>query len=326
MIPAISFAYENPELDIMDRVPRNAKRDHLVNSKLICFAYLQIGVIQASAGMYTYFLILNDYGIRPHTLWGLSILKNPLPNDSDVYNAQNTDLVQGGSSAITTTTGFNGVTCPGTYEGTSATSTSGCRYGHTKMLFPDGELESRREDLTPLAWDKTRNNKVDIRLYYAFHRDADSWTKCRWSTANEAPFFYTASYSSEWHPVCYSTEALKYAQSGYLASIVCVQWADLMICKTRNLSLSQQGMVNMFGNFGIFSETALVAILCYVPPFNVALGTRMIAFPHFLVPSFSFFTAIFLYDEVRKIWLRQGMVREDGRLRLRGWVVQNTYY
>jgi len=40
MIPAISFAYENPELDIMDRVPRNSKRDHLVNSKLICFAYL----------------------------------------------------------------------------------------------------------------------------------------------------------------------------------------------------------------------------------------------------------------------------------------------
>ena len=80
-------------------------------------------------------------------------------------------------------------------------------------------------------------------------------------------------------------------------------------------------MVNMFGNFGLFSETALVACLCYIPPLNVALGTRMIAFPHFLVPSFSFFTAIFLYDELRKIWLRQGMVREDGRLKLKGWIV-----
>jgi sodium/potassium-transporting ATPase subunit alpha len=72
MVPAISFAYENPELDIMDRVPRNSKRDHLVNTKLISFAYLQIGVIQASAGMYTYFLILNDYGISPKVVWGLS--------------------------------------------------------------------------------------------------------------------------------------------------------------------------------------------------------------------------------------------------------------
>ena len=40
MIPAISFAYENPELDIMERFPRNAARDHLVNAKLISYSYL----------------------------------------------------------------------------------------------------------------------------------------------------------------------------------------------------------------------------------------------------------------------------------------------
>merc|ERR1712151_97208 len=65
MVPAISFAYENPELDIMERYPKNSKRDHLVNSKLICFAYLQIGVVQASACVFTYFYVLNDFGIRP---------------------------------------------------------------------------------------------------------------------------------------------------------------------------------------------------------------------------------------------------------------------
>merc|ERR1719506_3638137 len=109
MVPAISFAYENPELDIMDRVPRNSKRDHLVNSKLICFAYLQIGVIQASAGMYTYFLILNDYGIRPHTLWGLSILKNKLPRDTDIYMAANSELVNAGTTPASDS--FTGVEC-----------------------------------------------------------------------------------------------------------------------------------------------------------------------------------------------------------------------
>jgi len=72
MIPAISFAYENPELDIMDRTPRKSKLDHLVNTKLISFAYFQIGVIQASAGLYTYFLILNDFGFRPQGLFYLS--------------------------------------------------------------------------------------------------------------------------------------------------------------------------------------------------------------------------------------------------------------
>jgi hypothetical protein len=87
MVPAISFAYENPELDIMDRVPRNSKRDHLVNTKLISFAYFQIGVIQASAGMYTYFLILNDFGVRPTGIWQMSELILPGPGPLDKYDA-----------------------------------------------------------------------------------------------------------------------------------------------------------------------------------------------------------------------------------------------
>lgn len=107
---------------------------------------------------------------------------------------------------------------------------------------------------------------------------------------------------------------------------MCVQWADLIICKTRNLSLAQQGMINQFGNFGLFFETALVALLLYVPPLNIVLGTRQIPFPHFAVPSFSFFVAITFYDELRKIYVRNGMVRENGKLKLKGWVVQNTYY
>jgi sodium/potassium-transporting ATPase subunit alpha len=40
MVPAIAFAYEHPELDIMDRHPRNAKRDALVGRKLISYSYL----------------------------------------------------------------------------------------------------------------------------------------------------------------------------------------------------------------------------------------------------------------------------------------------
>jgi magnesium-transporting ATPase (P-type) len=35
MLPAISFAYEKPESDIMARAPRNAQTDHLVNARLI---------------------------------------------------------------------------------------------------------------------------------------------------------------------------------------------------------------------------------------------------------------------------------------------------
>jgi hypothetical protein len=36
------------------------------------------------------------------------------------------------------------------------------------------------------------------------------------------------------------------------------------------------------------------------------------AFVHFAVPSFSFFTVLFFYDELRKIWLRRGLERVGG--------------
>jgi hypothetical protein len=57
----------------------------LVNAKLISFSYLQSGAIQAAAGIFTYFYCLNDFGIRPATLFGLSGIKSRLPNKDDIY-------------------------------------------------------------------------------------------------------------------------------------------------------------------------------------------------------------------------------------------------
>jgi len=265
--------------------------------------------------MYTYFLILNDFGIRPSCVWRLALQRGPLPAETDVYQRDLDNTVN--------------------------------RYGHSGYSDPalediiknepDGFGSDKfYEATTALAWDYTNSGKLDVRLFYSYKNEAnpngsirepDQWTKCRWDPAGSGfPEFYKWSHVTEGWPICYTTEALKYAQSGYLVSIVCVQWADLMICKTRNLSLSQQLMINTMGNFGLFFETALVAGLLYIPPLNVALGTRQIPFAHFAVPSFSFYIAIFFYDELRKLWLRSGMVREQGRLKLKGWIVQNTYY
>ena len=104
MVPAISMAYEDAEADIMKRCdlrvlkyscdscpshhevgsfisifeairtprrpPRNAATDHLVTGKLMCLAYLQIGIMQALAGFYAWMLVLNDYGFPPVVLIG----------------------------------------------------------------------------------------------------------------------------------------------------------------------------------------------------------------------------------------------------------------
>merc|ERR1711968_353390 len=66
-------------------------------------------------------------------------------------------------------------------------------------------------------------------------------------------------------------EALHHAQCGGFICIIVVQWADLMICKTRWLSIRQQGMENPAMNFGLLFETILGSFLCYAPVASYAL-------------------------------------------------------
>ena len=74
MVPAISLAYEKPESDIMMRKPRDPRKDRLVNFRLISLTYGQIGVIQALAGFFSYFVVMAENGFLPHTLLGIRTL------------------------------------------------------------------------------------------------------------------------------------------------------------------------------------------------------------------------------------------------------------
>ena len=55
----------------MERKPRDSKRDNLVNSRLIGMSYGQIGILQALAGFFSYFVIMGENGFLPLTLLGL---------------------------------------------------------------------------------------------------------------------------------------------------------------------------------------------------------------------------------------------------------------
>jgi len=42
---------------------------------------------------------------------------------------------------------------------------------------------------------------------------------------------------------------------------------------------------------------------------------------------FPWFTTLFLYDELRKIFLRNGLIKVPGkRVVYDGWIARNTYY
>ncbi|KAG9511132.1 Sodium/potassium-transporting ATPase subunit alpha-1 [Fragariocoptes setiger] len=71
MVPAISLAYERPENDIMKRKPRDSNSDKLVNQRLLSLSYGQVGVIQASAGFFTYSIIMVENGFWLTDLVGI---------------------------------------------------------------------------------------------------------------------------------------------------------------------------------------------------------------------------------------------------------------
>ena len=88
IVPGISFAYENAELDIMDRLPRSAKRDRLVGAKLVIYSYLQTGILQTTAGMYCYWYVMNDYGIPVRTTLYILNKEGYMPHPDDRYNPE----------------------------------------------------------------------------------------------------------------------------------------------------------------------------------------------------------------------------------------------
>merc|ERR1712227_126373 len=209
MVPAISMAYEQAESDIMKRPPRNPFTDKLVNERLISMAYGQIGMIQASAGFFVYFVILAENGFLPSRLLGL-----------------------------------------------------------------------RRE------WDSRALNDLE-----------DSYGQ-EWTYKDRKILEFTC-------------------HTAYFVSIVVVQWADLIICKTRKLSVFQQGMSNMVMNFGLLFETALACVLSYTPGMDKGLRMYLLYFSWWL-PALPFSLLIFIYDECRKTLLR--------RLPPGNWVERETYY
>lgn len=208
MVPAISLAYEQAENDIMKRLPRDPLHDKLVNERLISMAYGQIGMIQASAGFFVYFVIMGENGFWASKLLGL------------------------------------------------------------------------REQ-----WDSRGVNDVQ-----------DSYGQ-EWTYAQRKRLEYTC-------------------HTAFFVSIVIVQWADLIICKTRKLSLFQQGMKNHHLTFGLFFETALAAFLTYCPGLENGLRMQNLRATWWF-PAVPFSMAIFIYDECRKLILRN---------RPGGWVERETYY
>lgn len=390
MVPAISMAWENAESDIMRRSPRVAGIDRLVTKKLVSFAYLQIGVMQATSGFLTWFIVLNDYGYPPHVIpglgardnWGKQILfcktKNMIyvdMNGEKIADFENIGPFQiQDPTELAIDVFFSGKNKNGVFarhrfsDKIEDAEVVSCKFPEKHPLDNDPNinfgvptdvdiLNLLKEGYYPYTpWQGYEspywNNKwvnIDcanpsesefgcgdlvrqVRERYQPHGIYKCTSGCDKITLDgrESGAKIEAELTTDPVPTDFGNlvidpsamdissrmaqkEALHHAQCALFVTIIVVQWADLVICKTRLLSIKQQGMRNQVMNFGLLFETILGAFLCYATFLNTALGTRPMRFTHWL-PGMPFFVIIFTYDEVRKYYIRKTTtVKEDDK-------------
>nr|CAD7260090.1 unnamed protein product [Timema shepardi] len=252
-VPAISLAYEAPESDIMKRQPRDPYRDNLVNRRRATLEQAQLECQDSPM-----FALDNVYNVKVGCL--------DLFTDSDQRDREFRGLISmayGQIGMIQAAAGF---------------------FVYFVIMAENGFLPTKLLGIRK-QWDSKAVNDV------------------------------TDSYGQEW--TYRDRKKLEYTcHTAFFVSIVVVQWADLVICKTRRNSIIHQGMRNWALNFGIIFETCLAAFLSYCPGMDKGLRMYPLKFVWWL-PGLPFMLSIFIYDEVRRFYLR----RNPG-----GWLEQETYY
>ena len=155
--------------------------------------------------------------------------------------------------------------------------------------FGNSNLQVDKPKWVTLDWTSQTTTKVDLRLFYALSRDTTSWQTCDHPSS----------------PACYSTEALKYAQTGYLFSLILTQLVVLLITRTGFKSFFQyKGNSHSHIIHFLVGAVLLVLIIC-IPWFNSLFGTRPLTnVKSMLLPSLPFMAIIFVYDEFRKCMIR----------------------
>jgi len=135
-------------------------------------------------------------------------------------------------------------------------------------------------------WLSTVNDQVDLRQVFlkcnattGLFQQVVQWGAC-----------YDTTSPISGQPVCYSTEALYYAQSGYFSTVVLIQWSNIFACKSRKASLIYSAL-NRHMLYGVLTETLLFIFLLYTPGVNGVFGGRPLNF-FMLCPALLF--SIFL--------------------------------
>ncbi|ODM96221.1 Sodium/potassium-transporting ATPase subunit alpha [Orchesella cincta] len=110
------------------------------------------------------------------------------------------------------------------------------------------------------------------------------------------------SYGQEWSYTARSQLGIT-SQTAFFVAIVLTQFANVICCKTRRVSLLQKGMRNKKMNAALVFAILLGAALVYVPSLNASVNLTVLR-PEVWLTPLPFAVFLIIYDEIRKFIVR----------------------
>jgi sodium/potassium-transporting ATPase subunit alpha len=274
ILPNMCMAYEEPNEHMMDKKPRNPKKETLCQWRLISYSYLFAGIIQASACMLTYFIVLNDYGLHPSEILFLSAKPGVLPARNDVYNFYDEEYGGNTNAFIRDNAYLFGMN------------------GEAYNLFVDNLY-------TVIDYSDDQFVSMDLRLFY-YYEESTYWLTCGYNSRGSRYDDY----------VCYRPEALRHAQSAYLTALVLMQIINSICVRIKSSNLTKYRFKNMYLNISYLVQVLVLILFLYIPRLNEWIGLRGIRAEHW-IPCLLMFVLFFIYEEINKYLMRH-VKRPDG--------------
>ncbi len=271
--PSIAISYEDAEHDLMSRPPKNSKTEKLCNFKLFGWFYLHLGVIETSACMLAYFVVMNDYGFTPKGSLNLITKKGIKHFKEDTYNFY--DLYKGNSRAFL-------------YEKSDYLAINEAHL----LNYEDEEYNNIDDMIKSIDYTGNIDNNSDFRLFHYQERDS-RWGKC---------FLNGLTINGDYE-VCYTLEAIRHAQSAYLANFLIAQVINGLVSRTVTVSIFDFVIKNWYSNFSYFLENGIILCLIYIPGLNYGLGLRPLVVQHF-TPCLLQMIVFFFFSEFTKFMMR----------------------
>eukprot|EP01017_Pseudomicrothorax_dubius_P050311 TRINITY_DN9501_c0_g1_i1.p1 TRINITY_DN9501_c0_g1~~TRINITY_DN9501_c0_g1_i1.p1 ORF type:complete len:317 (+),score=17.19 TRINITY_DN9501_c0_g1_i1:67-1017(+) len=168
-------------------------------------------------------------------------------------------------------------------------------YGNTNILCDRNHIRAREGKVEVPDWLSMTDSKVDLRMYYltcenGIIKQAIHTKNCLVPQISSVTRI----------PVCFTTESLKYAQSGYFYTIILMQVTNAIQVRTLFSSLKSRVLVSLEMMHAIYFNICLILMFAYCFPINLVFDTRDTIWFHTGILGLPFSILMMIVGQIHK--------------------------